>query len=238
MGDLRQSQTALRASSEIDAGRPCGSQLVPAMRRLSSGADAIATLLFAVRPLRRRGRSWILEAMSTEGRALAFEPADALLHPVTLLAIGILLLNDHVLKETWPGLVTGKLSDFAGLVFFPLLLTGAWELGLFVARRWHEPTAREVILAVIATGAGFVFVKTTVLGAEAFGWLLGALQWAIGLPPGLLSGHVTSSIRPASVVADPTDLVALPALLLPAWIGLRRAARSQELPTEQGIERP
>ncbi|MCC6617494.1 MAG: hypothetical protein IT341_00485 [Chloroflexi bacterium] len=45
-------------------------------------------------------------------------PADGLLHPVVLGAIGLLLLNDHVLKTTTPGFVTGKLSDFAGLAFF------------------------------------------------------------------------------------------------------------------------
>jgi hypothetical protein len=29
-------------------------------------------------------------------------PADALLHPVALAAIGVLLLNDHVLKDVAP----------------------------------------------------------------------------------------------------------------------------------------
>ena len=31
-------------------------------------------------------------------------------------------MNDHVLKHACPGVVTGKLSDFAGLFFFPLFL--------------------------------------------------------------------------------------------------------------------
>ena len=41
--------------------------------------------------------------------------------PRTVGAILVLLINDHLLKGAAPGWVTGKLSDFAGLVFFPLL---------------------------------------------------------------------------------------------------------------------
>ena len=39
-----------------------------------------------------------------------------LARPWFFVAIALLALNDHVLKSAWPGLVTGKLSDFAGLV--------------------------------------------------------------------------------------------------------------------------
>ena len=42
--------------------------------------------------------------------------ASLLLHPLFLAALAVLWLNDHVLKERWPGLVTGKLSDVAGPV--------------------------------------------------------------------------------------------------------------------------
>ena len=46
-----------------------------------------------------------------------------LLHPAYLLALAVLLLNDHVLKEAVPGVLTGKLSDVAGLIVLPVLLT-------------------------------------------------------------------------------------------------------------------
>ncbi len=42
-------------------------------------------------------------------------------HPVTVVAALVLLLNDHLLKHAWPGPVTGKLSDVAGLVVAPPL---------------------------------------------------------------------------------------------------------------------
>ena len=44
----------------------------------------------------------------------------ALATPIAIFAIALLVVNDHVLKLACPGLVTGKLSDFAGLMFFPL----------------------------------------------------------------------------------------------------------------------
>src|SRR3990170_5839611 len=48
---------------------------------------------------------------------------SALGHPLTLACIGLLLVNDHFLKRLYPSTLTGKLSDFAGLFFFPFLLT-------------------------------------------------------------------------------------------------------------------
>ncbi|TCB96187.1 hypothetical protein E0H26_16325 [Micromonospora zingiberis] len=45
-----------------------------------------------------------------------------LIHPVTVAATALLILNDHVLKAAYPGWLTGKLSDVAGLVMAPPLL--------------------------------------------------------------------------------------------------------------------
>ena len=65
--------------------------------------------------------------------------ASALTHPVTIGTLALLLVNDLVLKSLWPGSwATGKLSDFAWLVFaMPLL---AWLLSLASTRaryrRW------------------------------------------------------------------------------------------------------
>ena len=42
-------------------------------------------------------------------------PGGCLVHPAMLGALGVLVLNDHVLKHACPGFVTGKLSDFAGI---------------------------------------------------------------------------------------------------------------------------
>ena len=39
---------------------------------------------------------------------------DGLLHPIALLAVALLLVNDHLLKAAAPGPLTGKLSDSPG----------------------------------------------------------------------------------------------------------------------------
>jgi hypothetical protein len=51
-------------------------------------------------------------------------PRNPLESPFWWLALVTLLLNDHVLKTAGvlPGVLTGKLSDFAGLVVAPVLL--------------------------------------------------------------------------------------------------------------------
>lgn len=45
-----------------------------------------------------------------------------LLHPIALVALATLIINDRFLKSAWPSWWTGKLSDVAGMMFFPLLL--------------------------------------------------------------------------------------------------------------------
>jgi hypothetical protein len=76
-------------------------------------------------------------------------------HPLPLGAVLLLLLNDHLLKGSGllPGVLTGKLSDVAGLFFFPLLLEALLEQALPRARRLPE-------IAVAATAAAFAAVKT------------------------------------------------------------------------------
>jgi len=131
-----------------------------------------------------------------------------MLHPSVLAALVLLVVNDHVLKGWWPGVITGKLSDVAGLVFFPVLL--ATLTGM-----------RAPIACVIATGVVFALVKTVPACADAYAHAIGFLQW----PVRAIAGKPYAA---AAVVVDPTDLVALPALALPAWLLVRaRRARAQ-----------
>lgn len=70
-------------------------------------------------------------------------PRRALLRWPFLLALAVLLLNDHLLKGAGllPGWLTGKLSDVAGLYVAPVVLaaligietrTGAWLVALVI----------------------------------------------------------------------------------------------------------
>ena len=114
----------------------------------------------------------------------------ALRHPLFWGALALLVVNDHLLKggELVPGWLTGKLSDFAGLIVAPLVLSV-----LLRAR-----TDRRRALAFGLVGGWFtaanlfapVATATTELGAAL------GLSWTFWV--------------------DPTDLVAL-AVLPVAW---------------------
>src|SRR5689334_20062972 len=85
-----------------------------------------------------------------------------LTHPVTVLATVVLAVNDHLLKRAYPGLVTGKLSDLAGLVVAPALMA------LVITTLVPRATASRVAAPALAVvGAGFAVAKTTAVGAAA-----------------------------------------------------------------------
>ena len=114
-----------------------------------------------------------------------------LVHPASLGAVCCLLVNDHVLKGRAPALLTGKLSDFAGLFFFPLLMA----LALGVSRAEPERVRRW---AFGLTAGWFAAAKATILGHDV---TLAAVELLVG---------------PSVIEPDATDLVALLSLV-PAW---------------------
>jgi hypothetical protein len=132
-----------------------------------------------------------------KSRIPAFENSLVCLqHPLTILSIALLLINDHVLKIYFPSWLTGKLSDFAGLFFFPF---------------------------IVAAGLGFLLFKSNIsqrlIGQFAFSiaaiWFL--LLKTIPVANSLTSQFASSLIgSPSQFILDPTDLIALVALL-PAW---------------------
>jgi hypothetical protein len=132
------------------------------------------------------------------------------MHPVTLAAVAVLVINDWVLKShARDGIahaITGKLSDIAGLAFAPVVLTAAIGLFLAAAARLGlrvDPslTRRRLLLAIAATGAGFITVKLSPAAADAVVRALSHLG------------------RPAAIYLDRTDLLTLPALAIAWWIG-------------------
>ncbi len=105
----------------------------------------------------------------------------ALTHPVTLLSLAVLLVNDHLLKSIWPGSwVTGKLSDLAWLIFAVPLL--AWLLSLIArgkrSQRWAFITAYAGLPILYLIFNSFEPVHTAILTAitTPFGLIPGSLQ--------------------------------------------------------------
>ena len=151
-------------------------------------------------------------------------PGDALLHPIVALAVGLLLVNDHVLKAASPSPLTGKLSDFAGLAFFPLLLVSLWEVATDARGSWKWPSIRPLAVATVATAAVFIAAKTTLVGNGSLAAAMGWMQWAATSVITAIAQFPTQAPRPVEIAQDPTDLVALPALFLAGVVGYRRAS--------------
>ncbi|MFF5228978.1 hypothetical protein [Dactylosporangium sp. NPDC000521] len=117
-----------------------------------------------------------------------------LTHPVSAVAVLVLLVNDRLLKAAAPGVVTGKLSDVAGLVFAPALVAAV--CCLLVPRL---PARWAAAGSTVLVGAAFAVVKAVPGGAD-----VASAAWSV--------------IRPSTILADPTDLLALPALGIAWWV--------------------
>jgi hypothetical protein len=131
----------------------------------------------------------------------------ALASPLSLVAIAVLLINDHLLKQLWPSPMTGKLSDFAGLYFAPYVVLVAIFVMPFGALR-RRPLAVACV-NYFAVAAAFAALKLSETTAAP----LLALASGIGFP--------------VLITADPTDLAALCTLPLSyaAWAArMRRPA--------------
>lgn len=154
-------------------------------------------------------------------------PGDALLHPIPLTAIALLLVNDHVFKAALSGPLTGKLSDVAGLAFFPLALVAAWEFAVGALGGWRRPGPRPLIVAIATTGFAFVLVKAVPAATDVYATVLGALQTPFRVLVAALLRQPDPLPAPVIAVTDPTDLMALPALAA-AWLVGRARVRSSQ----------
>jgi outer membrane protein assembly factor BamB len=93
----------------------------------------------------------------------------ALLHPFWAAALTLLLLNDHVLKGAGllPPWLTGKLSDFAGMIVAPVLLAA-----LIGARR-----RRSIAGCFVAVGASFALINVWPSASQFCEWIMPWRLW-------------------------------------------------------------
>jgi len=122
--------------------------------------------------------------------------------PAPLLAVAVLAVNDHALKDRFHNAVTGKLTDLALCFFFPLLLSVL--LRPLIRGDRARMTSTAIVTALLYT--------VLELWAPAGDWLTAAVA-VVGRPLGF---GLTPFTR------DPTDLLAL-AMVPLAWsYGVRR----------------
>jgi hypothetical protein len=164
--------------------------------------------------------------------AHARAPRELLLHPVALAAIAVLVANDHWLKLRHPGWLTGKLSDVAGLVFFPLLLVIVVDGAAARCNRRLPRTLATVAIAAAVTAAGFALVKLAPWATEVYRQGLGALQWPAQLAWAVAHGARIPGIVAVAAVTDPSDLIALPFAAVAVWIARRTGFASPDLAAE------
>lgn len=128
-------------------------------------------------------------------------------HGLWWIALLVLVVNDHVLKGAGvlPGWLTGKLSDFAGLVVAPVLSSM-----LFRSR-----TIKERLLAFAPVVALFVAIKTSPAAAR------------------MLESAVALTGIDWRIWTDPSDLVALCVLPVSFWLAADRVRepRRRDRPT-------
>lgn len=137
-------------------------------------------------------------------------------NPYFVAALAALILNDHVLKAAYPGWVTGKASDFAGLIVFLLMILSAIDLLTPIPAR----RARMLAVAVFAaTGVVFAAIQLHQGSADVYRVVLGYLQFpfraAFGATRAVAVRHT----------ADSSDLLGLAALGL-SWMVFSSALTS------------
>ncbi len=128
-------------------------------------------------------------------------------HPLMLFSVFMLLINDHVLKIHAPSAVTGKISDFAGLFFFPVLLSAILH---FIFKAFHFQSRYLALISFSFTAISFSLIKT--------------------MP---LFNNFAESLFSIQIILDPVDLMAL-IVLYPSWklrqrVGSQKEVKSHKL---------
>ena len=139
--------------------------------------------------------------------------ASALMHPVTLAALGVLLVNDLVFKALWPGAwVPGKLSDLAWMMFAPPVL--AYVLSF--ATRGNQQAQRAAFMAAYV-GLPLLYVAFNTF-QPVHDVVLHVLGWVGGEGP--------------RSPLDPTDSIVIPfAMAAAIWVWRRPPVEAQSIRT-------
>lgn len=139
----------------------------------------------------------------------------------TFLAALILLVNDWLLKDCCRSVLTGKISDFAGIYLLSLLVAG---VVISICNRTGHKNQRKthVLLALVVLAAAFVLVKTTQTGMNIYLDVNGLIVTAGRQVSALLSRKPLPRFQRSAGVVDQSDLLALVMLPLAYHTAIRR----------------
>lgn len=126
-------------------------------------------------------------------RNIFLKAIRCLSHPISLLAMGMIILNALFLQKFSPSWLSGKLGDLGWMIVLPLMFT--LLLSLLPAGKWSK---HIVEISTLITAVSFALLKLSP----------GVNQQARSSFTGLFG-------LPLKLALDPTDLVVLPALLIP-----------------------
>jgi len=160
------------------------------------------------------------EAMSGDTQFRWYAP---LVHPITVACFVLLLLNDHWLKQSHPGWLSGKLSDVAFMVLSPLWLFAAWAcLGSWFGQGWSRRARQRALwTCLLLIGLTLLLMETTAWGDWLYRYGLGALQLPFRALVSWTLHAGRPGFQPVQATRDLTDLFCLPVLGVAHWIGQR-----------------
>jgi len=117
---------------------------------------------------------------------------DFFINPVVMGTVLLTGLNDHYLKYKFPGFITGKISDFLGLFYFPLFCAAIIILmGHFILRKTYQLNKTMLFVFIVLTDIVFVILKLNHEASQSFSTVFS--EWIFKI----------------KIVNDPIDLIAL-----------------------------
>jgi len=159
-------------------------------------------------------------------------PGDLIVNAVTVCCALVLIVNDRVLKTSYPTMISGKLSDFFGLVMFPLVCVGAFEL--LRARgssRWMV-AASTMSWVVVVEGVAFSAIKLWTPAADVYRSVVSGGLWLMKVP--FAVGEGWPALPRALHIQDPWDLMALVVLPIPVLVVWGRNGKARRISPPPG----
>lgn len=124
------------------------------------------------------------------------------IHPIPLVSVVIMALNDHFLKYQFHNALTGKLSDVMGIFFFPLYLCAIYILmRSLLGQSKIKLESCHLLVSIGITSIIYTVINTSLEVAQFYELVMGKIGF------------------PSKVTLDASDLLVLPVCLFTYLFG-------------------